>query len=179
MRSGLAASDGAKSPPPNSATPLLLRNAATRHRAINTAATQRTCSNAGKSSALRDLLRSACSALRPGHGPLQLGLAHRRAALDAELLGVVVELFAGAAAGSAAGALAAAAARGPASSGAARGRSRLPRSRLFLVHGARRDLLGTARRATRFLLALLDVLVLASSFGAFLHSTGRHRRLLS
>src|ERR1044071_2010896 len=119
------------------------------------------------------------SAFGPGHSALQLGLAHRRAAFYAELLGVVVELFAGAATGAAARTLAAAAARGAAAFRAAGRGFRFSRPRLFLVHGPSRDLLSPFLRTTGLFLALLDVLVLTSPFGPFFHSTRGHDWLLS
>ena len=57
-----------------------------------------------------------------------------------------------------------------------RGSPRFTRTRFFLVDGASRDLLRPPLRAPGFLLALLDVLVLACPFGAFLHSARGHCR---
>ena len=83
-------------------------------------------------------------------GPLQLGLVHLRAAVDAELLGLVVELVAGPAARAArARALAAAAAGGDVLRRGARGGARLAGAGALLVDRARRDLLGARLEAPR------------------------------
>src|SRR4029077_8152486 len=112
------------------------------------------------------------------HGLLQFGLTHLGAALDAELLGVVVELFAGAAAGAVTGLLAAAGACRGAAFGAARGGFGLARAGFFLVYGARRDLLGAFGRPSLAFLRLFDLFVLTVSFGAFFYPSGRHASLL-
>src|SRR4051794_31460319 len=112
------------------------------------------------------------------HRSLQLLLGHLRATFDAELLGVVVQLFAGAAARAMARLLATAAARRPPSRRATRGVFRLARAGPFLVDCAGGDLLSAFLGAPLFLLALLDVLVLAPPFAAFLDTPGWHPRLL-
>src|SRR6185312_10275616 len=87
---------------------------------------------------------------RARHRLLQLVLRHLRAALDAELLGVVVELVAGAAAGPFARLFAAATARRGASLRARRGGFGFARAGFFLVDRARRDLFGAFGRPPLF-----------------------------
>src|SRR3954469_7622346 len=98
---------------------------------------------------------------------LQLLLVHARAALDAHVLGLVVELLLRASllpVGT--GAKATAAARRHVLARQARGGLRLAGAGALLVDGARGDFLGALRRRTLLLLAVHDVLVLALAFRA-------------
>ena len=116
----------------------------------------------------------AALALRAGDRVLELRLVHLRAALDAELLGLVVELVAGSSLGPArAGAQAAAAARRDVLGRGARARRATRRTRarsLLTVRAA----ISSARllRAALLLQRGLDVLVLAGPLASWLHSTG-------
>src|SRR5205085_2167007 len=125
------------------------------------------------STAMR-LIRDLLAAL-PGDGALELGLVHVRTALDAELPRLVVELVARAPARArAARALPASAARGDVARRGPRRLAGLSPAGALLLHGARRDLLGAPRGTALAPLALLDVLVLASSLRALLDSARWH-----
>ena len=109
--------------------------------------------------------------------PLQLGLVHLRAALDAELLGLVVELLAGAA--RAGRSSPSAGRRGgrrrcPASSCASAVRDSPERARSLLTVRAAISSARALGRAAR-LHGLLDGLVLALALGALLHAARRHQ----
>src|SRR4051794_36101723 len=93
-------------------------------------------------------------------GPLELGLVHLRAALDAPVLGLLVELIAGASARSLVRAEAAAPPRRDVVGGRLARRLRLAGSGPLLVDRARRDLLSLLLAGPAVLEALLDVLVL-------------------
>src|SRR6202008_3574559 len=83
--------------------------------------------------------------LRAVDGALQLLLVHLRAAVDAELAGLGVELVARAALGPVGARAQAAAARGGhVARRGARARARLARTGALLVHGPRGDLLGAS-----------------------------------
>src|SRR5204863_303930 len=102
-------------------------------------------------------------------------VADSRAALDVELLGLVVELLAGAATRArAARALSTPPARGDVSGRGPGALPRLARARPLLLHRAGRDLLRAPLGSPLALLASLDVLVLAGPLRALLHTTGWH-----
>src|SRR4051794_36670980 len=105
------------------------------------------------------------------HRPRELRLVHLGAPLDAELLGLRVELVARRAV---AGALAAAAARRRALRRGFRAGPRLARARLLLVDGPGGDLLGATLGRAAALGRLLDLLVLARALRALLHASWRH-----
>ena len=96
---------------------------------------------------------------------LQLGLAHRRPALDVALLGLVVELGLGAALGAGVRALAAAVAGGHVVDGGPAGGPGLAGTGAFLVDRPGGDLLGLRRRLAAPFDAGLDVLVLPFTLG--------------
>src|SRR5436190_18732063 len=113
--------------------------------------------------------------LLPVDGALQLRLVHPRAAFDAELLRLVVELVARAALRAVrARALSPALARRLVADGRARARARLAPTRALLVDRARGDLLRGVLGLALALDALLDVLVLTGTLCPFFHSTWWH-----
>jgi hypothetical protein len=102
-----------------------------------------------------------------------LCLVHVGAAIDAEVAGLLVELFAGASAWPwFAGTKAAAPAGGDVAGGRARAGFGFAAAGALLVDGARRDLLGTFERCALLALAVLDVSVLALALAAFFTPRG-------
>src|SRR3954452_20971475 len=107
---------------------------------------------------------------------LELRLVHRRAALDAEVLRLFVQLVARAALGPVGARPLAAAARGRhVLRRGPRPCTRLVAPGALLVDRPRRDLLGARFGGALVLGAVLDVLVLTGALGALLHSARRHR----
>src|SRR4051794_751896 len=110
------------------------------------------------------------AALAP-ESPLELGLVHRRATLDPDAFGLLVEVLLGRLVVRVA---AAAGARGAAAQRRRRAGARLARAGPLAVDGAGGQFLGTVLGGAVRLGGILDVLVLPGALGALLDASGWH-----